>query len=153
MVKLVQVTRDNWLECLSLNVEKSQSKFVPLAAVSLAKVYIRPDGERVEYVPFAIYKDAKMVGFIMHAFEENTEDMYWINGFFIDSRYQGRGYGREALQEMMNYVISRFPQCKEIRLTVFPENHTACRLYERTGFKDTGEVWDGEKVMRFPVKR
>jgi diamine N-acetyltransferase len=84
MVKLRIVTRENWERALLLKVNNNQKKFAPEVALSLAKVYIKPDGDQVEYIPFAIYDGEQMVGFIMHAFEENTSDMYWINGFLID---------------------------------------------------------------------
>ena len=56
-IQLKIITRDNWEEALKLQVSKKQTTFVPSVAVSLAKVYIKPDGENVEYIPFAIYDD------------------------------------------------------------------------------------------------
>jgi len=150
-VTLRPVTRENWLEALALQVKQEQSNFVPTAAVSLAKVHIKPDGDEVEYVPFAIYHEETMVGFIMHAFEENTSNMYWINGFFIDSRYQGKGYGKAALQLMIEYIRSRFAQCEEIRLTVYPNNVNAYHLYRSVGFVETGERMGEELILRMPI--
>ena len=85
-VQLKIVTRNNWEDALKLQVKENQLKFVPAVAVSLAKVYIKPDGENVEYIPFAIYDGDLMVGFIMHAVVRETSDMYWINGFIIDQK-------------------------------------------------------------------
>ncbi len=150
-VQLKAVTRDNWEEALQLRVSKEQDNFVPSVAVSLAKVYIKPDGENVNYIPFAIYDNTKMVGFIMHAYEEETSDMYWINGFLIDEKYQGQGYGRAALTEMVKWIVQRFPQCKEIRLTVYKENQHAQNLYKCFGFLPTGIVYGEEDVWSFPV--
>ena len=66
-IQLKVVTRENWEEALKLQVKENQLKFVPPVAVSLAKVYIKPDGDNVEYIPFAIYHGDLMVGFVMHA--------------------------------------------------------------------------------------
>jgi diamine N-acetyltransferase len=151
-IQLKKVTRKNWEETLKLKVKDAQSKFAPSVAVSLAKVYIKPDGEQVEYIPFAIYDHEKMVGFIMHAYEDDTTNMYWINGFIIDERYQGRGYGRAALTEMVHWIVNRFPKCQEIRLTVYHDNHLARKLYTSFGFRPTGEVWGEEDVLFFAVK-
>lgn len=150
-IQLKIVTRENWEEALKLQVSKEQNQFVPAVAVSLAKVYIKPDGENVEYIPFAIYDNNVMVGFIMHAFDRNTVNMYWINGFMIDEKYQGRGCGKLALIEMIKWITSHFPQCKEIRLTVHKENIRAKRLYENYGFVDLGRVYDGEQVYRLTL--
>ncbi|WP_047981493.1 GNAT family N-acetyltransferase [Ornithinibacillus contaminans] len=150
-VELKRITRDNWEDALALKVAKSQESFVPTPAVSLAKVYIKPDGENVEYIPFGIYDDDKMVGFIMHAYVEETNDMYWINGFLIDASYQGKGYGKAALGEMITWIKNQFGQCQIIHLTVFQQNQVAKTLYERHGFVPTGQVFAGEDVMKLTV--
>lgn len=153
MVKLVNVTRDNWEEALNLQVSEDQIGFVPSVAVSLAKVYIKPDGEDVEYIPFAIYDAEQVVGFVMHAYEEKTTDSYWINGFLIDQNYQGHGYGKSALMEMIDWIIQQHPQCELIRLTVYPENERARQLYEKVGFQRTDLKFGEEEVFQFVVKR
>lgn len=109
-VQLKVVTRENWEEALKLQVKENQLKFVPSVAVSLAKVYIKPDGDNVEYMPFVIYDGDHMVGFIMHAVVRETTDMYWINGFIIDQMQQGKGYGKAALQESI-YLIKIHLRC------------------------------------------
>ncbi|WP_410769403.1 GNAT family N-acetyltransferase [Fontibacillus sp. BL9] len=145
-IELKPVNRNNWEEALSLQVSDSQQGFVPPVAVSLAKIYIKPDGDEVEYLPFAVYDKDKMVGFIMHAYEEKTSDMYWINGFLIDAEEQGKGYGGTALKEMIIWIQNRFPQCQEIRLTVHKDNVFARKLYRNHGFIETGE-WFGEEEI------
>ncbi|WHY60128.1 GNAT family N-acetyltransferase [Cytobacillus firmus] len=152
-IKLKPVTRDNWEEAIQMKVIEWQRDFVPSAAVSLAKVYIKPDGNAVEYIPFSIYDNDKMVGFIMHAYEPDTVNMYWINGFFIDQKYQGRGYGRAALAVMISWIKTKFPKCEEIRLTVHKDNRHAKNLYKNFGFMPTGEIWGEEEVYYFSVKR
>ncbi|OIK13749.1 GNAT family N-acetyltransferase [Bacillus sp. MUM 13] len=152
-VQLKAVTRENWEEALSLKVKAAQSRFVPEPAVSLAKVYIKPDGDNVQYIPFAIYNQKQMVGFIMHAYIENTANMYWINGFMIDEKHQGKGYGKAALDGMISWIIKTFPACKEIRLTVHRENHTAMGLYEKYGFVPLGEAIGEEDVWSLPVSK
>lgn len=151
-VHLQRVTRGNWEEALTLNVTEQQRNFVPSVAVSLAKVYIKPDGDSVEYIPFAIYDNEKMIGFIMQAYEENTTNMYWINGFIIDEKYQGKGFGRAALCEVFDWIINRFTNCKEIRLTVHKDNQIARELYKSFGFLPTGDVYGEEDVWFLPIK-
>ncbi|PLR68897.1 MULTISPECIES: GNAT family N-acetyltransferase [Bacillaceae] len=146
-VQLKLVTRENWEKALNLKVKENQSNFVPTVAVSLAKVYIKPDGENVEYLPFAIYDQEQIVGFVMHAYEEKTSNMFWINGFIIDEKHQGKGYGKAALAEIVKWINNRFTQCKEIRLTVYKDNHNAKELYKSFGFVETGDSYGGEEVF------
>ncbi|MDF9507004.1 GNAT family N-acetyltransferase [Bacillus cereus] len=150
-VQLKVVTRENWEEALKLQVKENQLKFVPSVAVSLAKVYIKPDGDNVEYIPLAIYVGDLMVGFVMHAVVRKTSDMYWINGFIIDQKQQGNGYGKAALQESINIIKNTFKSSKEIRLTVHKDNISAKKLYERYSFKSLEQEYDGEQVYRLFV--
>lgn len=150
-VRLEQVTRDNWQDALTIKVRDDQSGFVPSVAVSLAKVHIKPDGDNVTYLPFAIYAHDTMVGFLMQAYEEDTTNMYWINGFIIDVKHQGKGYGKASLAEIVRYIKGRFPQCEEVRLTVYPQNKAAQRLYSGFGFEETGERFGEELVYRYKM--
>lgn len=150
-VQLKIVTRNNWEDALKLQVKENQLKFVPAVAVSLAKVYIKPDGDNVEYIPFAIYDGDLMVGFIMHAVVKETSNMYWINGFIIDQTRQGNGYGKAALQESIDLIKNTCKACKEIRLTVHKDNISAKKLYEHYGFQTLGYDYDGEEVYRLFV--
>lgn len=145
-IHLESVTRDNWEKALNLTVNKDQMGFVPSVSVSLAKIYIKPDGDHVEYIPFTIFHDEELVGFIMFAYEEDSTNMYWINGFLIDSKYQGNGYGLAALHEIVNWIYDKFSICEEIRLTVNKDNFSAKNLYENFGFKPNGDVYHDEEV-------
>jgi len=40
-----------------------QELYGPSVPVSLAKIYIKPDGDGVEYIPFSIYYETQLVGF------------------------------------------------------------------------------------------
>lgn len=64
-LSLQEVTRENWRATLSLAVLPEQQLFIadytPIAAIALAKAYIRPAG--LLWVPYAFYADAEMVGF------------------------------------------------------------------------------------------
>ncbi|HDR7801284.1 GNAT family N-acetyltransferase [Bacillus tropicus] len=150
-IQLKVVTRENWEEALKLQVKENQLKFVPSVAVSLAKVCIKPDGDNVEYMPFAIYDGNHMVGFVMYAVVKETTDMYWINGFIIDRKQQGNGYGKAALQESIYLIKNTYKACKEIRLTVHKDNISAKKLYECYGFQSLGHDYDGEQVYRLFV--
>lgn len=145
-IELRPVTRENWQDALSLKVQEDQQSYVPAVAVSLAKIYIKPDGEEVVYLPFAIYSGETMVGFMMHAYVESTRDMYWINGFLMDAAEQKKGYGGAALALIMSRIINQFPQCKEIRLTVHQDNKRAKAFYKKRGFVETG-TWFGEEEV------
>jgi diamine N-acetyltransferase len=147
---LEEVTRDNWQATLALGVSPDQQHFVadtaPIAAIALAKAYIRPGG--LVWVPYALSWDATMVGFAELAYHPDSADDYWMFHFFIDQRFQRRGLGKQAMQQFLHLVRDRHPRAQALQLTVHPDNIPAQRLYLQAGFAPTGEVRFDELVFR-----
>lgn len=148
------VTDANWRETLALTVRPEQQRFIseysPIAAIALAKAYIRPGG--MTWTPYAIYTGAVMVGFFALACEPETSDHCWLFHFFIDQRHQGRGYGRAAMRRIIELVKGEYPPRQALLLTVHPENLAAQRLYTAAGFLPTcGERW-GEPVYQLAIR-
>ena len=152
-----EVTRENWRASLELTVFPEQHKFianyVPIAAIALAKAYIRPGG--LVWVPYAFYNNEDMIGFTELAYEPGSLEDYWIFHFFIDHRYQGRGYGKEGLSILLQFIKDHHPQCQAIHLTVHPENDHAKHLYTSAGFRPIGTELSDEPVYKllFTPKR
>jgi diamine N-acetyltransferase len=128
-----EVTRANWRETLALAVAPEQQRFVaniaPIAALGLAKAYIRPGG--LIWTPYAFTaqeSDARqMVGFAMLATAPESADNVYLLHFFIDLRFQRRGYGAEALRSLIGVAQTKYPQSHAMTLTVHPENIRAQR--------------------------
>lgn len=153
-ITVEEVTRANWREALTLAVAPEQQRFVagvaPIAALGLAKAYIRP-GELVwtPYVFIAHETDTRqMVGFAMLATAPEPADAMYLLHFFIDQRFQGRGYGAESLRSLIVFAQVKYPRRRALALTVHPENVHAQRLYANAGFCPTGELVDGEPAYR-----
>jgi diamine N-acetyltransferase len=150
MLTLREVTRENWRATLELAVFPEQQRFIadytPIAAIALAKAYIRPAG--LVWIPYAFYRDAEMVGFTELAYAPGSLDDYWIFHFFIDHRYQGQGYGKEVLHIFLHFIKDHHPQCQAIQLTVHQENERAKRLYTKAGFLPSGSELMGEPVYK-----
>ena len=162
-ISVAEVTRANWRATLSLGVAPEQQRFIaeyaPIAALALAKAYIRPGG--LVWTPYAFFApatevmddaltdaDGVMVGFTMLAYAPESADDYWLYHFFIDQRFQGRGYGALALDQLLALIRTRHPRCHAVQLTTHPQNQRAQRLYTRAGFRATGELLDGEPRYR-----
>ena len=98
--------------------------------------------------PFAIYADEKLVGFCMFAFdpeEEDPDDRYWLWRFMIDKSEQGKGYGQAGLAEIIKYF--RDNGADQLWLSTEPENECGVHVYHKAGFKETGDIDDGEAVF------
>ena len=152
-ISLQAVTRENWRATLALAVHPDQQRFIadyaPIAAIALAKAYVRPGG--LVWAPYAICAAQQVVGLLELAYEPGSTDRYWVYHFFIDRAQQGKGYGQAAMQALVRLVEIEHPRCRQINLTVHPENVRAQRLYTRFGFQATGALVDGEPVYALPI--
>jgi diamine N-acetyltransferase len=143
-VTLRPLTKENWHECIRLQVTDEQKQYVASNLYSIAETRFEPTS-----VPLVIYAgdegEEKMVVFVMY----DSSD-YYIARFMIDSRYQGKGYGRAAMQLLLEQ-FEREGAYPTATLSYVPGNEIAEHMYETAGFRKTGEMHDGEVVMARPL--
>ncbi len=144
-VTLKGIDRHNWRECIKLSTAPGQEKFVAPNIFSLAQAKAQP-----EMVPLAIYHEQEMIGFAMHALDPD-DGQQWIVRLMIDRAQQGKGYGRAAMLELID-KLKRETACAAILLSCEPDNEVAVSLYLDLGFEQTGEVVEGENVMRLSLR-
>lgn len=143
-IELKPINETTKEDCIRLKVTEVQSDFIATNESSLEAAAENADVAR----PFVIYADGQAVGFTMLAFDEKYEDpddRYWLWRFMIDENAQGRGIGREALKQILLYFKEN--GATNIRLSTKAGNVKAISLYKSFGFKETGEVIDGEDVF------
>ena len=59
----------------------------------------------------------------------------------IDADYRCKGYGSKLLRFAIDWALNH-SELSWLDLGVFTTNHAAATLYERHGFKKTGEIQD-----------
>ncbi len=142
-VTLREITRDNWRECVKMKVEPGQSRFVASNVFSLAQSKYEP-----ECIPLAVYDDEQMVGFVMYRPEDyGLAKIWFIDRVMIGEGHQQKGYGRAAMTLLLERLRAQ-KGYSAILISFVPENVVAQKLYSSFGFKDTGEIDDGELVYR-----
>jgi diamine N-acetyltransferase len=141
-ISLREVNKENLGDVLRLAVAPEQERFVASVAVSIAQAHFY--GEHAWFR--AIYVDDTAVGFVMLD-DRPEKSKYHLWRFMIDKRYQGRGFGAHALELVMNHVRTR-PGATELSLSCVPDDGGPGPFYEKLGFVYTGEVEEGELVMR-----
>lgn len=144
-VSLREITPENFKECVNLKVAKGQEKFVAPNVMSIAQSKIYPTVS-----PFAVYDKDEMVGFVMYGFDTDDERFYLVR-LMVDEKHQGKGYGKAATLEVIEQM-RKIEDCRELYLSFVPENTGAERLYKSIGFERTGEISEGEIVMRFTIE-
>ena len=145
VVSLREVTKDNLSDILRLKVKPEQDKFVASNAVAIAQAHFE---EKAWFR--AIYADETPVGFLMLYDDPDTND-YFLWRFMIDSRYQGKHFGEKALGQLIEYVRA-LPGATELLVSYVPEEGNPEPFYTDAGFIPTGEVHDGENVMKREFK-
>ncbi|MBD7908247.1 GNAT family N-acetyltransferase [Sporosarcina gallistercoris] len=145
MMHLAPITKDNWIEAISLRVHEDQECFVAPNAVSLAQLNFLEG-----FLAQGIYHEDEMIGFTLYGIDEEDND-YWIYRMMIDQKHQGNGYGKQAVQLVINDIRSRKESSQQtISLSYEPENQIARHLYEKLGFREIdGLIIEGEQVARF----
>lgn len=155
MLSLQRIDGRNVWDILKLKVSKEQQSYVAGNDVSLIEAYISKT-ENGQIFPFGIYKDDVPVGFLMIGFGIDSswddapaiaQNNYDLRRLMIDIKYQGRGYGKEALNLALEFIHT-FPcgKAEYCWLSYEPENKVARDLYRSFGFVETGEK-DGEELI------
>ena len=143
-VSLHEISANNRAECLELRVAESQSGWVAPNSESLQEAAANSN-----LVPLAIYDvmargfekpDLPMVGFTMY---ELSAGVGFIRRLMIDQRFQGKGYGRAAMREVMRR-LKLHPEVELIATRHRRDNEAAAKLYRSLGFVDWNIRWAQE---------
>lgn len=148
-ITLRDVTQENWQAVARLEVAPDQHLFVAPNVYSLAEAAYDPT-----LTPVAIYSGDTLVGFALYTHEPFAGEWTFtrtpyqgelgILRMMVDKQHQGNGYGRQAMQALIDRM-SQLPGGHAIILNFAPANHGARRLYESLGFviyeEDEDSCW------------
>lgn len=147
------VTAENWEALIDLKVRKDQQDFVASNLYSIAEAQFGADEEgHWDLLPYGLYADGEPVGFAMTGLNfEHPRRQGLILRLMIDERYQGKGYGREAMKGLIE-MFRADARVHTVWISYAPENHAARGLYLSVGFMETGEILDGEAVAELRLQ-
>ncbi|OKP97405.1 GNAT family N-acetyltransferase [Paenibacillus sp. P46E] len=153
MITLRTITLENRRILFNLEVSEDQNRFVASNLSSVASCYVLATNGGHPF-PFAIYADEEPVGFVMltygitgYELPSIADDSYCILRLMIGKQYQNRGYGREAMTKILEFIRT-FPAgpAHYCWIPYEADNITAKKLYESFGFRDNGEICDNEPI-------
>jgi diamine N-acetyltransferase len=159
MIELRKITDENFRDCMELDPGKGKDKFVAPNKISLAQAFVALDNDTCTPMPFAIYAEEELVGFIQLAYYRPDQETlfhqaaYDVWRFMIDEKHQGKGYGKAALKRAIDYVKT-WPKghAKNLYLSYVPGNAAAEHVYESLGFVQTGDLHEGEIMMTYDLQ-
>ncbi|MFN3881307.1 MAG: GNAT family N-acetyltransferase [Nitrincola lacisaponensis] len=111
--------------------------------------YVAPIADILEQFPASAHRhlvkrDNRVIGFFMIDMEYSRvhpfapRDDLGFRMFMIDQSVQGQGCGSAAMRLLPAYLLSCYPDRKQVWLTVNCRNLAAYQCYLRNGFQDTG---------------
>lgn len=83
------------------------------------------------YKWFWMMENEQKVGFV--SFYPINDDVMFLSKLYLDSSCQGKGYGKKALQFVVNEAKTQ--HCKRVQLTVNKYNLKGNRAYQAFGFQ------------------
>ena len=145
-VTLREITGDTVVQICKLSdtLPQQQQRMVAPNAQSIAQAHFEPKAWFR-----AIYADETPVGFIM-LYDDADEPEYFLWRLMIAAPHQGKGYGRRALAQLVEYVRTR-PGAVELLISYVPIEGGPEGFYRKLGFEPTGQEIGHEIAMRLSL--
>ncbi|WNS46329.1 GNAT family N-acetyltransferase [Paenibacillus sp. MMS20-IR301] len=143
-MRLIDITSSNWEKVILLTTNPNNQHTLDEEFVASNTYSIVESIYEADWTIKAVEEDGQLVGFAMYGLPEGS-GAYELRRFMIDRKFQGRGYGKQALALIIREMEEKFA-CKEIYLSTEPGNSRGKHVYESQGFVSTGELQDGEEV-------
>jgi len=144
-LKFVPVSRENWQAVTGLSLLPEQKAFLWVNASSLVECLYDASMQ-----PYAILADESVVGLLVFGRDSEDSACCFIYHLMIDGKAQGKGYGKAAMQWLMDTCKEQY---ERILLSYEPENEAARAFYAKLGFQETAfnEAW-GEMNAVYELK-
>ncbi len=139
-VTLREISAETVRAVCALEVAPDQRGFVAPNSVSIAQAYFEPKAWFR-----AVYAGEAPVGFVMLSIDADARE-YYLWRFMISAAHQGEGYGKRALDLVVEHVRS-LPGATALVSSFVPGERGPRDFYLRYGFVETGEVDHGEHVI------
>ena len=145
-VALREIRADTVRTICALRVAAPQERLIAPNAVSIAQAYFEPAAWFR-----AIYAGDEPVGFAMlydptRATAPERPDTCYLWRFMIAAGHQQHGYGRAALTQLIAHVRG-LAGVTNFVLSFVSDGAGPRDFYARFGFRETGEIDEGEVVM------
>ncbi|WP_285630496.1 GNAT family N-acetyltransferase [Lentzea sp. NBRC 102530] len=152
-IRLAEITDADRDAVLAVRVRPEQERFVASVEKSFQDARDNPEAQ-----PWfrAVHDGPVPVGFVMLSWGlvpgPGLRGPYFLWRLLIGAEFQGRGYGRAVLDEVV--TLLRAAGATELWTSCVPGDGSPEPFYRRYGFLPTGEVdEDGEVVLRLPLAR
>jgi diamine N-acetyltransferase len=143
MISLRELTKENYLDCIRLNLHPEQEENLASNAITIAQSRFETD-----YRLKVIYEQETVIGLLAFCHEDEPLDyyIYWLFRFMIDKDHQNKGYGKRVLSLLVDEV--KRLGGKTLLTMHKPTNQQAGKLYRAFGFQEDSVLDDGDISLR-----
>ena len=145
-LQLIFYNSSHFEELNSYDLDESQSEFT-------VSVYESIVVRKVESISgkysITIMLEEKPIGYFVLDFTDdkfnytNCQDAVLLRSLSLNPDFQGKGLGKASMLLTDEFVQTHFPEIKKIVLSVNFRNLSAYQLYQKTGYIDTGRIFEG----------
>ncbi len=145
-ITLREITKDNYnvIARLSHTLPPEEQRYVAHNAISILDAHYEGGSVR------GVYADETPVGLVYWGWDDDFGGSWWISRLMTAKPYQGKGYGRAVMQQVIDDV--RAHGADALYISFVASNEVASTLYRALGFVDTGKVLEGEIVYKLDLK-
>ncbi|WP_028885465.1 GNAT family N-acetyltransferase [Teredinibacter turnerae] len=147
-ISLRDITKDNWVDMIDLEITKEQEKYVALPSEAIAASKFHE-----HYINRGIYLGDKPIGYIQYYpnFNEGKPNEIYIDQLIIDVSLQGQGYGSKATALVLD-EIKKIKGVKSVSIC-YVEGHDVMKtFFERFGFNVVDQDEFEETIMELHYK-
>jgi len=150
-VELRELTKENYLEVLLLEVEDRQKKFIANNFKTFAQAHFDP----TSWLRAAYHNDLP-VGLLLLTIErEDYQELRWAGQpylwrLMVAEQYQGKGIGTAIMAKIIEEVFT-WKGATALYLSVVEENRSARSFYSALGFSDLNLTIEDERVLKFDL--
>jgi diamine N-acetyltransferase len=127
-IHLRSITPDNYRKIINLKVSDEQVNLVAPNLYTLTQMQFK-----IQKTALGIYLDETPVGLIAYDLDD-----YDIWRLMIDYKFQGKGYGKQAVKRVID-LFKAHGKLKEVRTSAIIADNGPKRFYEKLGFRENGE--------------
>ena len=131
LIHLRAITQSNYREIIKLRVAPEQENLVAPNLYTLAQTQFK-----LEKTALGIYLGEVPVGLIAYDLDD-----YDIWRLMIDQRYQRRGYGRQAMQRVIE-ILKAHGKLTKVRTSAIIAHNGPKSFYEKLKFRENGEKFE-----------
>lgn len=143
-LELREITPSNWKD-IKIEVTEEQRRFVASITAIFARAYVYRNRRSAA---LAIYSDGEPIGLLMQRDYEDDEGrlLCILDQFLIHRAFQGRGYGKAAMQLWLAGIRKAGIYCA-VQLCFIEGNYVAECLYKGLGFIRKPQCDDDEEFV------